>query len=122
MFVGYLKSLVRSVDRPVIIISDGHPAHRAKYTRDYVEHEPKLPGLHLLPGYSPDLNPDQQVWNQLKKKLGKTVLKTRDNFIGFVRSQVRRIQKISELVKGFFRLHDTNYARRQFKCIVIINQ
>ncbi len=112
MFAGYLKSLVGSVDRLVIIISDGHPAHHAKYMRNYVEYEPKLPGLHLLPGYSPELNPDEQVWNQLKKKLGKTALKIRDDFVGFVRSQVRRLQKMPEVVKGVFRLHDTSYACR----------
>ena len=39
-FVDYLKSLVRSVDKPIIVITDGHPAHRAKFTKEYVEQEP----------------------------------------------------------------------------------
>ena len=69
-FVDYLKSLVRSVDKPIIVITDGHPAHRAKFTKEYVEQEPRLLGLHLLPGYSPELNPDEQVWNHLKEELG----------------------------------------------------
>ncbi|WP_422490921.1 IS630 family transposase [Endozoicomonas sp. ALE010] len=113
MFVDYLKSLVRSVDKPVIIITDGHPAHRAKYTKAYVEQEPKLLGLHILPSYSPELNPDEQVWNQLKEKLGKVALKTKDEFTSFVRSKMRALQKMPEVVKGFFRLHDTRYACRQ---------
>ena len=50
--------------------------------------EPKILGLHLLPGYSPELNPDEQVWNQLKAKLGKAALKTKDEFISFVRSDL----------------------------------
>ncbi|WP_101746541.1 transposase [Endozoicomonas acroporae] len=74
---------------------------------------PKLLGLHLLPSYSPELNPDEQVWNQLKEKLGKAALKTKDEFIDFVRSKMRALQKTPEVVKGFFRLHDTSYACRQ---------
>lgn len=113
MFVDSLKSLVRSVDKPVIIITDGHSAHRAKYTQEYVAQEPKILGLHLLPGYSPELNPDEQVWNQLKAKLGKAALKTKDEFISFVRSKLRSLQNMPEVVKGFFRLRDTSYACRQ---------
>ena len=113
MFVDYLKSLARCVDKPFIVITDGHPAHRAKYTKKYVEQEPKLLGLHLLPGYSPELNPDEQVWNYLKEKLGKAALKTKDEFIKFIRSRMRSLQKLPDVVKGFFRMYDTSYACRQ---------
>ncbi|MGI9278107.1 MAG: hypothetical protein ACR2PX_00495 [Endozoicomonas sp.] len=50
--VNFSRSLARGVDKPMIVITDGHPAHRAKYTKEYVAQEPKLMGLHLLPGYS----------------------------------------------------------------------
>ena len=113
-FVDYLKSLVRSVDKPIIVITDGHPAHRAKFTKEYVEQEPRLLGLHLLPGYSPELNPDEQVWNHLKEKLGKTALKTKEEFIEFIRSKMKSLQKMPEAVKGFFRLPDTSYACRKY--------
>ena len=112
-FVDYLKSLVRSVDKPIIVITDGHPAHRAKFTKEYVEQEPRILGLHLLPGYSPELNPDEQVWNHLKEGLGKTALKTKEECIDFIRSKMKSLQKMPEAVKGFFRLHDTSYACRQ---------
>ncbi len=112
-FVNFLKYLIRSVDKPVIVITDGHPAHRAKYTQDYVKKESKLLGLHLLPGYSPELNPDEQAWNHLKEKLGKVALKTKDDFIKFVRGRMRSLQQTPEAVKGFFRLHHTQYACRQ---------
>lgn len=111
-FVDYLKSLVRSSDKPIIVITDGHPAHRAKFTKDYVEREPKLLGLHLLPGYSPELNPDEQVWNRLKEALGKAALKTKEEFVSFIRSSMRSLQKSPEVIKGFFRMFDTNYACR----------
>lgn len=112
-FVDFLKSLVKSVDKPFIIVTDGHSAHRAKFTQEYVAQEPKILGLHLLPGYSPELNPDEQAWNHLKEKLGKVALKTKEEFINFIRSTMRSLQKSPEVIKGFFRMYDTSYACRQ---------
>ena len=112
-FVDYLKALVRSVDKPIIVITDGHPAHRSIFTKNYVEHEPRILELYLLPGYSPELNPDEQVWNRLKEQLGKTSLKTRDEFITFIRNKMKSLQKMPDIVKGFFRMPNTRYACRQ---------
>ena len=66
-FIKYLKSLVRSSENPIIIVTDGHPAHRSKLVKKYVEAEPGLLGLYLLPSYSPELNPDEQVGITSKK-------------------------------------------------------
>ena len=115
-FVVFLKQLVKSVGQPIIVITDGHPAHRAKWVQEYVKKEPRLLGVHLLPGYSPELNPDEQVWNQLKERLGKVALKTKEDFIRFIRSKMKSLQKKSKVVSGFFRLFDTKYACRQVTC------
>lgn len=112
-FVRFLKSLVKSVDKPFIVITDGHSAHRAKFTQEYVAQEPKILGLYLLPGYSPELNPDEQVWNHLKEKLGKTALKTKEEFLSFIRSTMKSLQKSPRIIQGFFRMHHTSYACRQ---------
>lgn len=112
-FIKYLKSLVQAVQKPIIVITDGHPAHRSKLTQDYVKSEPKLLGFHLLPSYSPELNPDEQVWNYLKDGLGKIALKTQKEFESYIRSRMRKLQKLPAAVAGFFRHMDTQYACRQ---------
>lgn len=111
-FIRFLKSLLKSVRKPVIIITDGHPAHRAKSVRDFVEKDPRLLGLHLLPGYSPELNPDELVWNYLKEKLGKVALKTKEDFVRFIRKTMKRLQGLPHIVAGFFRQYHTAYACR----------
>lgn len=76
--------------------------HQAKYSQEHVAREPKILGLQSLSGDSPELNPDEQVWNQLKEKLGKAAFKTKDDFARFVTSKMRSLQNMPELVKVFF--------------------
>jgi transposase len=58
VFLDFLKRLVKdNRGRKVVLIVDGHPAHRARLVRDWVAAHPELIELHFLPGYSPELNP-----------------------------------------------------------------
>ena len=53
--------------KPLHLIVDGLPAHRTRLVRDYVNIlEGKLTLL-FLPGYAPDLNPDELVWSHAKR-------------------------------------------------------
>lgn len=47
------------------------------------------------------MNSDEQVRNQLKEKLGKAALKTKDELISVVHSKLRSPQNMPEVVKGF---------------------
>jgi len=66
-FVSLLRRMMRGPRKPLHLIVDGLPAHRTRLVRDYVN---KLEGkltLHFLPGYAPDLNPDELVWSHTKR-------------------------------------------------------
>jgi len=65
VFIEFLKRLTVGAPRPIFLIVDRGPAHRAKKTTAFVE---TLGGkLRLfLPPYSPDRNPDEWVWTHLK--------------------------------------------------------
>jgi hypothetical protein len=43
----------------VYLIVDGHPVHRSKAVRDWVDQNRERISLYQIPGYSPDLNPDE---------------------------------------------------------------
>jgi transposase len=66
VFVSFLKRLMQGRRRPVFLIVDGHPAHRAKLVQHYVESTNGKLQLYPLPPYSPELNPDELVWNDVK--------------------------------------------------------
>ncbi len=62
LFLDFLKRLVKdNKGRKVVLIVDGHPAHRARIVRDYVAANPELIELHFLPGYAPELNPAEML-------------------------------------------------------------
>jgi transposase len=69
--------------------------------------------LHLffLPPYSPELNPDEQVWNYVKHHgVAKAALQGRDELKKFVLARLRSLQKLSWTVRMFFLTPDTQYA------------
>jgi transposase len=63
-----------------------------------------------LPAYSPDLNPDEQVWNHAKARLGKLFVATKEEFKVALFSIMLSIQRTRELVRSFFQLPSTIYA------------
>ena len=57
---------MKNQDKPIYLIVDGHPVHRSTLVKSFVESTEGKLKLFYLPPYSPELNPDEQVWNQLK--------------------------------------------------------
>lgn len=111
VFIEFLKRLMVNAPGPVYVIVDGHPTHKAKCVRQFVEAQEGRLMLFLLPSYSPELNPDEYVWNDLKNNcLGRKVIKSKAELRMQVISHLRKLQKMPELIKSFFRSPTTKYA------------
>src|SRR5215470_8567540 len=67
LFVAMLKLIMRGRRKPLYLILDSLPAHKAKVVHDYVEATDGKLKLFYLPGYAPELNPDELVWNYVKR-------------------------------------------------------
>ena len=79
----------------------------------FIETEPikKRFRLFFLPSYSPELNPDERVWNDLKNNaIGKQAINTPDQMRGSVISHLRFIQKSPRRVRSYFKNTTTKYA------------
>jgi transposase len=66
VFIDFCTRLLHDADGPVYLIVDGHPAHRATATKEFVISTEGRLKLFFLPGYSPELNPDEWVWKNVK--------------------------------------------------------
>jgi transposase len=65
--VRFLQHLLRHVPGKLLVIWDGAPIHRAQVVKDFLA-QGAAARLHLeqLPGYAPELNPDEGIWHYLK--------------------------------------------------------
>lgn len=66
--VAFLRLLLRKIPGKLLVIWDGSPIHRAKVIKEFLA-AGAAQRLHLerLPGYAPELNPQEGVWNLLKR-------------------------------------------------------
>jgi transposase len=65
--VGFLRQVLRHIEGKLLIIWDGAPIHRSKAVKAFLAAGgAKRIHLEQLPGYAPDLNPDEGVWRYLK--------------------------------------------------------
>jgi transposase len=65
--VAFLQQLRAACSEPLVIIWDNGPAHRGQELRDYLTTPDLRVRLVALPGYSPDFNPDEAIWDWIRE-------------------------------------------------------
>jgi transposase len=109
VFIEFCKRLLEDAGGPVFLIVDGHPSHRARAVATFVAATQGALRLFFLPGYSPELNPDEWVWKNVKAdRIGKIGVTSKDDLKTKATGALRRLQKLPALVRGFF--HDPHLA------------
>ena len=104
MFVQLLEKMMYRRKKPVRLVLDGLPAHKHAVVKDYVASLKGKLTLHFLPGYAPDLNPDELVWSHAKRTgVARSPLKAGERLQCRVHSQLQSIASNKALVKSFFR-------------------
>jgi len=110
-FLSFLKRLMVGTNRKVFLIVDGHPVHKSVCVKKYVKSLHGQLRLFYLPPYSPELNPDELVWNDLKNQgVGKQIIHNAKELFTAVVSHLRFLQKTPYLVRSFFMTPTTQYA------------
>jgi len=103
VFIDFLKRLINGEDSVVFLILDGHPVHKSKAVKVFAdEHADKLK-IFYLPGYSPELNPDELVWNHVKRHtVGKKTVTGPDQFKSIVLKALQSLSKRKNIIRNFF--------------------
>jgi len=111
VMMAFLGRLVRHARRKVFLIIDGHPVHRARrVSRWLAEHADQIE-MFLLPGYSPELNPDELLNNDVKSNaLGRRRPADQGEMITGVRSYLRGTQRRPDIVINYFQEEHVRYA------------
>jgi transposase len=111
VFLRFLRRLIKSSKRKVFLIIDRHPVHRdAKVERWIRQHRGNIV-IFFLPGYSPDLNPDEFLNHDVKANaIGRKRPKTLPELLHNLRSILKLRQCNPEMVRRYFHAPTVRYA------------
>lgn len=111
VFLDFLRRLTRQVEQKVFLIVDGHPVHRARKVKDWVAENTEHIELFYLPGYSPHLNPDEVLNQDVKSNaVGRNRARSLSELMSNVRSFLRSRQRRPSLVQRYFLERHVRYA------------
>jgi transposase len=65
--VQFLKHVLRHIEGKLLILWDGASIHQGQALKDFLAAGGQCLHLERLPGYAPDLNPDEGIWRYLKR-------------------------------------------------------
>ena len=109
-FVELLKKLMHRRRKPVHLVVDGLPAHKKAVVKHYVAATRGKLTLHFLPGYAPELNPDELVWSHAKRTgNARRPLQQGEKLEERVTRQLAGIGRNRALVRSFFKHPDVAY-------------
>src|ERR1019366_5914351 len=104
LFVKLVKQMMRNRTKPVHLVVDGLPAHKTKMVKEYVDSTDGRLTIHVLPGYAPELNPDELVWSHVKRTgVSRMPLCKGEKLSEKIEEQLAVIKKMPRLVRAFFK-------------------
>ena len=102
--------MMRNRVKPVHLVVDGLPADKTTLVKGYVASTDGRLTLHVLPGYAPDLNPDEWVWSHMKRTGGARMpLRRGEKLSDKIQVQLARIKRMPQLIQSFFHAPDVAY-------------
>ena len=111
VFVEFLRRLVRQIPRYIFLIIDQHPVHVATKVKKWVKKNEDRIQVFYLPSYSPDLNPDEKLNQDVKSNaVGRRRPHTQQEMVRNVRSYLYSRQRSPKIVKKYFEAESVRYA------------
>ena len=106
----FLKRLMHGHQHKVFLIWDGHPTHKSKRVKECIASFEGRLEIFLLPSYSPNLNPVEQLWNHTKTNgIGRMSVTGPDQLKTMLINKLRSLQRLPKKIASFFRHPDCAY-------------
>ena len=100
LIVG-LEHFRRHISQAMILIWDRSPVHRAKIVSAYLEQHPDI-YREYLPGYAPELNPEEYCHGNVKRKLKNAIFRSKSEIRFYLDRGFSRLRKRPDILLGFF--------------------
>jgi transposase len=96
---AFLRHLLRQIPGPVIALLDNGQIHRGDPVQELLARTRRL-HLEPFPAYAPELNPDEGVWNQLKRRLANGRPDTQAELMDVLSDEICRLATSQPLLRG----------------------
>ena len=100
-FCEFLTRLATGMERKIYLVVDGHSIHKAGKVQKHLAALDGQITLFFLPPYSPDLNADEWVWKQVKQRIARQRVRTRDDLKRVALSALHSLRRMPEKIRGF---------------------
>lgn len=111
IFLRFIKRLTKHSRKKVFLIIDSHPAHRSRLVQEWLSKNSKKIRIFFLPAYSPDLNPDEMLNQDVKANaVGKKRPSNQKELMNNIRSYLNQRRSNREIVKRYFNEKSVRYA------------
>ena len=101
--IRFLRHLLSHIRGRLVVFWDGGSIHTSKMVQRFLETHRSRLTTHFFPAYAPEVNPQEQVWHQLKYvELRNVCPTTAEELIAETRAGMERIRHQSELFPAFF--------------------
>jgi len=111
VFLEFLKRLIRDIHRKVFLIVDRHPVHKAAAVTKWLTANLDHIRMFLLPDYSPELNPDELLNNDVKSNaVGRERAQSLPELEQDTRRYLRSTQRQPQIVRNYFHKESVRYA------------
>ena len=115
LFTEYLDRLIHDIKGKVFLIVDRAGYHTSKETREWVNEHRNRIELFFLPSYSPDLNPDEWVWKNVKSDNIARVVPQRPGHLFEIADRALRVLRATPAkIRSFFADPKLAYIRRTY--------
>src|ERR687897_1342364 len=110
VFIDFCRRLLDDTSGPVFVVLDGHPVHRSKAVKAFAASTRGRLRRWFLPGYAPELNPGEWVWEQVKHdRIGRAGVSGPEDLKAKALAALHRLQKLPHLVRSFFQDPNLRY-------------
>jgi len=111
VFIAFLRRLVQQRQRKIFLIVDRHPVHKSAKVKKWVEANRTRICMFYLPEYSPELNPDEFLNNDVKSNaVGRRRPISLPDMEADLRGYLRSTQKQPAIVQRYFHAPSVRYA------------
>lgn len=107
----FMTNAKKKLRKRLLMVWDNAPSHHSKVVKSYLStQEKENPAIWLenIPPYSPELNPIEQLWGYLKKKLTNKFFKDTSELKKAVIKELEIIKKNKKLIISFFKNQELN--------------